>query len=72
MFDKIERLTFGNCSSYILELTLKGYSDNKIATALSFRWSYLFPCFTHSMWLELVEEFREKQKQGISCPCSCS
>lgn len=68
MFDKYERATGGALSAYICELTLQGYADNEIAVKLGVRWSYLFNGLTWFDWSQMVSEYRETQKQGISSP----
>lgn len=65
MFEYYEKLTGGALSGYISELTLKGHSDNEIATLLGVRWSYLFSGLTWCDWRQVVAEFRVYQKECV-------
>ena len=60
-FAKYEKLTCGNLSSYIFELTLKGMSDDSIVVGLGVRWNYLFQLGFFD-WFQIISEFRAYQK----------
>lgn len=39
-------------------------SDNSVAHALCNRWGYLFPELSYFDWLDMLAEYRRKQKSG--------
>ena len=63
LFEKYENATMGALSAYILELSLKGYSDDSIAVALGVRWAYLFQGLRWEDWFKMVEQFRAIQRE---------
>lgn len=65
-FAKYEKLTGGTLSAYILELCLKGQSDDRIAVSLGVRWAYLFEGLTWEFWRNVVSEFRSYQKECVN------
>lgn len=51
-------------AAYVHTLSLKGYTDDRIAVSLGVRWSYLFRGLTFFDWSQLLSQFREYENQG--------